>query len=152
MKWSGEWTLPRPKHDVHLVAVATGPGVEGLYWPIAKPYQPTSPVVRKRGDRADRGGVARRRRGRQADECARVRRKGGEGGGRDWRKAVKSLAGYDEAVAAQAAGLLRAAGQYPADADVRAAARAAGDQVLRGFDAYADAWRESQMARRKSLK
>src|SRR5262249_47065002 len=35
VKWSGEWTLPRPRHDVYLVAVATGPGDLGLYWPIA---------------------------------------------------------------------------------------------------------------------
>src|SRR5262249_53706982 len=39
--WSGEWTLPRFRHDVHLVAVAGGPGVTGLYWPVARPYQPT---------------------------------------------------------------------------------------------------------------
>jgi uncharacterized membrane protein YgcG len=40
--WRGRWTLPRPKHDVHLVAIATGPGVAAPYWPTAKPYQPTS--------------------------------------------------------------------------------------------------------------
>src|SRR5207302_4696068 len=45
VKWSAEWTLPRPRRDVYLVAVATGPGVTGLYWPIAKPYQPDSPAV-----------------------------------------------------------------------------------------------------------
>src|SRR4029077_18722289 len=45
VKWSGEWKLPRLAHDVYLVAVASGPGVRDLYWPIAKPYQPTSPVV-----------------------------------------------------------------------------------------------------------
>jgi hypothetical protein len=43
VKWNGTWTLPRPKHDVHLVAIATGPGIKGLFWPAAKPYQPTSP-------------------------------------------------------------------------------------------------------------
>src|SRR5262249_15164060 len=48
VKWSGEWALPRPRHDVHLVAVATGPAVTSLHWPIAKPYQPTSPVVESR--------------------------------------------------------------------------------------------------------
>lgn len=48
MKWQGEWTLPRFLHDVHLVAIASGPGVEKLYWPIAKPYQPTSPKVNRR--------------------------------------------------------------------------------------------------------
>src|SRR5439155_25833855 len=37
VKWAGEWTLPRFKHDVHLAAIATGPGMRELYWPIAKP-------------------------------------------------------------------------------------------------------------------
>src|SRR3954454_10459210 len=37
------WTLPRPPHDVALVAIASGPGVTAPFWPIARPYQPTSP-------------------------------------------------------------------------------------------------------------
>src|SRR5207253_1776923 len=45
VKWSGEWRLPRRKHDEHLVAVALGPGVTDLSWPTARPYQPTSPAV-----------------------------------------------------------------------------------------------------------
>lgn len=43
VKWEGTWRLPAPGHDVHLVAVATGPGITAAYWPTAKPYQPTSP-------------------------------------------------------------------------------------------------------------
>src|SRR5262249_52765184 len=46
VQWEGVWELPRPRHDTFLVAVASGPGVRALYWPIARPYQPTSPVVR----------------------------------------------------------------------------------------------------------
>ena len=42
MKWQATWRLPRPPHDVHLVAIATGPGVAAPYWPSAKPYQPVS--------------------------------------------------------------------------------------------------------------
>src|SRR5262249_24121872 len=38
------WEIPRPRYDVHLVAVASGPGVTAPYWPIAPPYQPTSPT------------------------------------------------------------------------------------------------------------
>jgi hypothetical protein len=38
------WMLPKPRHDVHLIALASGPGVSGLYWPIARPYQPRSPI------------------------------------------------------------------------------------------------------------
>jgi hypothetical protein len=144
-KWAGKWTLPRPTHDVHLVAVATGPGVEGLFWPIGKPYQPTSPVVRKRvigltgAVWIDGDGDGKR-------SSAHVYAKRVIAG-TDWRKAVAALARYDEAVAAQAAGLLRGAGTSPSHPDVRAAAKAAGPQVLRGFDAYAEAWRESQLAR-----
>src|SRR5207253_7250815 len=48
VKWSGEWRLPRFRHDVHLVAIASGPGISDLYWPIAKPFQPASPVVKRR--------------------------------------------------------------------------------------------------------
>ena len=146
VKWAGAWVLPRPRHDLHLVAVATGPGVEGLFWPIAKPYQPASPVVRKRvigltgAVWLDADGDGRRT---SALDYARK----AVGDGADWRKAVAALAGHDEAVAAQAAGLLRGRGVSPSAAEVRAAARAAGDAVLRGFDAYAEAWRESELAR-----
>ncbi len=149
-KWSGKWTLTRPAHDVHLVAVATGPGVDGLFWPIGKPYQPTSPVVRKRvigvtgAVWLDGDGDGQRS---SAHDYAK---KVVADAGSDWRKVVKALSGFDEATAAQAAGLLRAAGVSPSDKDVRAAAKAAGDPVLRGFDAYAEAWRESQIARQEA--
>jgi len=36
-------TLPRPKHDAWIVAIASGPGVMEHYWPTARPYQPTRP-------------------------------------------------------------------------------------------------------------
>lgn len=36
------WTLPKPAHDVHLVAIATGPGVTEPFWEIPRPYQPSS--------------------------------------------------------------------------------------------------------------
>jgi hypothetical protein len=34
--------LRRPKQDVFLVAMASGPPVREPYWAIARPYQPTS--------------------------------------------------------------------------------------------------------------
>jgi hypothetical protein len=43
VKWEKTWLIPAPGRDVHLVAVATGPGVGAAFWPTAKPYQPTSP-------------------------------------------------------------------------------------------------------------
>jgi hypothetical protein len=36
------WQLPKPAHDVHLVVIATGPGVTEPFWEIPRPYQPSS--------------------------------------------------------------------------------------------------------------
>ncbi|MDO6438631.1 CehA/McbA family metallohydrolase [Cyclobacterium sp. 1_MG-2023] len=44
VKWTGTWTLPKPAHDVFLVAIASGPGKALPFWQIAKPYQPDSPL------------------------------------------------------------------------------------------------------------
>ncbi len=38
------WRLPRPPHDVHLVAIAHGPPVTAPFWAIPYPYQPTNRV------------------------------------------------------------------------------------------------------------
>jgi hypothetical protein len=34
------FTIPKPAHDVFLVAIATGPGVKEPFWEIPRPYQP----------------------------------------------------------------------------------------------------------------
>ncbi len=36
------WQIPKPAHDVHLVVIATGPGVTEPFWEIPRPYQPSS--------------------------------------------------------------------------------------------------------------
>lgn len=42
--WEETWRIEPPKHDLHLVAVAIGPGISEPFWAMAKPYQPTSPT------------------------------------------------------------------------------------------------------------
>jgi hypothetical protein len=42
-KYSISWTLPRPKTDAHLIAIASGPGVRSPHWAIPRPYQASSP-------------------------------------------------------------------------------------------------------------
>jgi hypothetical protein len=42
------WELPRPAHDVHLVAIATGPGVTEPFWEIPRPYQAASKTFTSR--------------------------------------------------------------------------------------------------------
>lgn len=36
------WKLLKPVHDMHLVVIATGPGVTEPFWEIPRPYQPSS--------------------------------------------------------------------------------------------------------------
>ncbi|MDP1589192.1 MAG: CehA/McbA family metallohydrolase [Prosthecobacter sp.] len=36
------WKIAKPAHDVHLVVIATGPGVTEPFWEIPRPYQPSS--------------------------------------------------------------------------------------------------------------
>lgn len=42
------WKVPRPDKDTFLVVIATGPGPTGAFWPIPRPYQPSSPVFTPR--------------------------------------------------------------------------------------------------------
>jgi hypothetical protein len=67
----------------------------------------------------------------------------------DTPRLVLALADYDEAVAAQVAGLLQARGIAVQDEHIMQLARRAGKHVERGFEALAEAWRECQVARAK---
>jgi hypothetical protein len=60
---------------------------------------------------------------------------------------IQALADYDEAVAAQAAGLLQGRGVAVHEPAVREAAKKAGPHVERAFQAFAESWRECQIAR-----
>jgi hypothetical protein len=42
IKWQGTWKLNDLPHDVHLTAIATGPGINHGWWKTARPYQPDS--------------------------------------------------------------------------------------------------------------
>ena len=62
-------------------------------------------------------------------------------------KVLDALRDYDEAVAAQMASRLQARGVALHDVKVRDGTRKAGPHVERGFQAFSEAWRESQIAR-----
>ncbi|HUY34619.1 MAG TPA: CehA/McbA family metallohydrolase [Pirellulales bacterium] len=147
VKWQATWTLPRPKHDLYLLAIATGPGVTAPYWPIPKAYQPTSPdwrpyvigatgAVRLDADDAEGFTVAHGYAGRLVTAA-----------GHDAAELCRTLADYDEAVAVQAASLWVAGGRSLFADDLATALRAAPAHVGRGFAAYTAAWKESQAAR-----
>lgn len=146
VQWTGHWMIPRPRHDVHLVAIATGPGVKGPWWRSAKPYQPTSTDP-----------------GTQVIGCSGAVWIDGDGDGhrtsaresakhlvkefKDFGQLCKRLSEYDEAIAAQTAHLLRTSGVSLQDEKLRTAIRQAATSVQSGFRMYEESWRENEIAR-----
>lgn len=143
VKWEATWRLPRPSHDVHLVAIASGPGVTAPYWPTAKPYQPTSiqftPYVLGVSGAVfvDADGSGRFE---SAHEYAQRAMSVAAG---DVRALVTKLGAYDTAVAIQAASLLRAQDPARFDARIESLIEAAPAHVASGFRRYLDEWKQS---------
>ncbi len=143
LKWEGLWRLPAPAHDVHLVAVASGPGVVAPYWPTAKPYQPTSPdftpyVLGMSGAvfvDADGSGTFESAAAYARRELAATA---------DPRRLAARLGRYDAAVATQAASLLRARDPAGFEATVGAMLADAPPPVASGLRAYLEAWRAAR--------
>lgn len=106
VKWKGKFPLPGRSHDFNLVAIADGPADKMIFWPIAKPYQPTSPDWTPRVIGAsgavwvDANGNGKRE---SANDYAReiISKTSGE-----IEKIVQELQRYDEAVAVQVAAML----------------------------------------------
>jgi hypothetical protein len=133
IKWNGTWSLTMPTHDVFLVAVAQGPDPEEPYWPIAKPYQPTSTdwsgavmgisgAVWLDGDRNGKQNSART----YAENAIRH-------AGSDLSVMMKNLSSFDEAVAIQAAALLHRKGLDLSGSDITKALKRATPEVRTAF-------------------
>ena len=145
VKWERTWRLPKPRHDVHLVAIAEGPGVAAPYWRTAKPYQPTSiaftPYVLGVSGAvfvdADASGAFESAFGYARREVS---------AGNDARRLIARLSSYDAAVATQAASLLRARDPAGFEGTIRTMVRSSPAHVAQGLRAYLDAWRQSRSA------
>ncbi len=145
LKWETQWQLPPLPYDVHLVAITTGPGVDGLHWKTAKPYQPTSPQWQAQvwgcsgAVWLDGDGDGRKTPAHQYAQLVV------HASGSDVANLVERLAGYDAAVAAQAAMLFHQQGGELLATETQQALRQAEAHVRSGFAAYTASWRQSQL-------
>src|SRR4030095_3210584 len=128
----------RPAHDVHLVAMATGPGVTAPYWAIPRPYQPTSThwegrvIASTNPIWLDADGDGR-------FACAReYARRLVDRHGTDPKALFTALNDFDETVAAQAAELCTNNGRPVAGLEFAKQLEQAAPQVRSGFAAYVD--------------
>jgi hypothetical protein len=130
------WRFPRPAHDVFLVAVAAGPGMQAPFWAIPRPYQPVSPHWESRvlavtnpvwvdADGDGRFTPARTYAQRVVEQA-----------GVEPAKLLPALANFDEAVAAQAAGWCAGRGADIASPEFARYLAGAGVAVQRGFSAF----------------
>jgi hypothetical protein len=146
VKWQGEVSLPRPPHDVHLVAIALGPGIEKPYWRTAKPYQPMSidPTTHVLGASGmvwiDVDGDGKPTAAREYAERLLQESDG------DLVRLMELLAEFDEAVAAQAAHLFRTSGGDLRSSAAQTAIEQAAPAAKAGIQRYLDAWRKSEIA------
>ncbi len=149
VQWVGHWSVPPFRHDGHLVAIATGPGIDGPYWKTAKPYQPTSPdwmsqtIGCSGAVWIDADGDGKRTSARDYAERLFAASKN------DFARLIASLSKYDAEVASQAAHLCQASGMALQSAENQRAIKRGSPLVQEGFHAYLQAWRENQIARAK---
>ena len=130
------WSMRRPAHDVYLVAIASGPGVTEPYWPIARPFQPSSLAWEPRvigatnpiwldGDGDGKFTSARGYAEKLLDQL-----------GPGPTRLLPELENYDEAVCVQAASLCQSAGRDVRGEEYVSALKTASGSVQRAFAAY----------------
>ena len=135
VKWTGGWTLDPLGHNSWLVAIATGPGVEELYWPIGRPWQPDTPewtplVIGATGAvwLDEEGSGAKRSAYDYANELVTET-------GSDRSGLFRKLSEFDEAVAIQAAGILFSQSDEEAGSDeIRRLMDESAPHVRSGFE------------------
>jgi hypothetical protein len=149
VQWQGSWKMTRPTHDVHFVMVALGKGIEGPYWATAKPYQPASedftPTTFSVSGALWLDGDGDGKRSSAYDYALRLHKAAGD----DLAALIKSLAPYDQAIAAQATHLHLSKHGAPEQETFDRALAGAPAQIAAGASAAWKAWREQELARAK---
>jgi hypothetical protein len=147
--WQGVRKLPRPKHDVHLVAIALGKGIASPHWMTAKPYQPTSPDFQPTTLGVTGAiwldGDGDGKRSSPYDYAQRLH-KAADG---DFVSLIKSLGDYDPAIAAQAVQLHLSKKGLPEQQTFERALSTAPAAVAEGALIARRAWQEQEIGRAK---
>ena len=146
LKSSASWNLKGLSKDCFLVAVAHGDGVSELFWPTAKPYQPTStkwtpytigisgPVwLNVDGDDSFSSPKV------YATELFKNVHK--------IEARLKELDRFDAMVSIHAARLLQKSGQNLLDDDFQSELSRASEKVRRAFRRYIESWKANVAAR-----
>lgn len=134
VKWSSSWTLPKSTHDYHVVAIAEGPGDGMVFWPIAKPYQPTSAdwtprVIGASGAvwvDADGNGKRESANAYAKDIVSRS--------SNNINEMIKALEVHDEAVAIQVAAILHLNNINLTSKKIQNALKKGGEEIRQGFE------------------
>jgi hypothetical protein len=136
-----------PQNDVFVVAVVRGPGVTSLHWPIARPYQSTSPDWIPEC-MAVTGAVwldvdADKKRATANEYAHRIC----AANDHDITKVTVALQDFDYAVAVHAAEQLMQHDATAFHATALAIANQRGTHIQQAFQDYRAAWRHSELAR-----
>jgi hypothetical protein len=152
VRWSGSWTLDGDGQDMHLVAVALGPGTTAPWWKVPRPYQADSITWRPYvigvtgAVYVDTDGD-----GEWMSPLEHARRLV-DVHGQDLRGLLAALGRWDRATAIQAACLLEQSGMKPDNPELKEVLRDAAQPVRAGFAVFEAAWRDSQAAARSPLR
>ncbi len=120
------------------MAIAEGPGHGMPYWPIAKPYQPSSPDWTPRLMGSTGAVWIDGDKNHQRDAAHSYAKAVIHSGRGDIHKIVRLLSKYDEAVAIQAAGILWEEGSNLASVEMLEALKKSESQVKAGFEKVLD--------------
>ncbi len=130
------WKLPRPDYDVHLVAIASGAGQTIPFWPISRPYQPTSriwhpPVIGSTNPiwvDGDRDGKITSCRAYASNVVGKFKT--------EPKRLLRELEKYDESISSQAASLCHSSGIDIQTQEFARALAHSSAPVRKGFQNY----------------
>ena len=134
LKWSGVWYLTLPPHDLFLVAVAEGPGRDLPFWPIARPYQPTSPDWNPRIFGLSGAVWLDGDKNRTRNSASHYAQKLWEQSHGDVSALIRELASFDESISIQAAALLHKNKKALNGPEITKALRSASPATRAGFE------------------